>query len=607
MNDARSSLPSEMELARLFDLSNLDILDTPQEERFDRITNLAARFFETPTALVSLVDQNRQWFKSKIGLEEPETPRSIAICHHAIREEAHLVVNDLSVDPRFKDNPLVKDKGMRFYAGAVLKSVNGNAVGTLCIIDNKPREFSDFDLDSLQKFAAMAEKELNESVRLEAWHKQLLQETLFDPCSKLPGRRLFLEHSRILMSRTHKAAVVVIGINDYALSAMDLSQSEAEQLQSQLAERINELFGDALVSGDLGDGRYCGLFEVESTSDAEPQFTDLKGQVERLKKTFSQPLHTDQHNVLPTVGISLFPDDGMDPEQLLIKADLARPKNIKADSRPIAIFSPDLVAEKRRSVELSARLRDAVANDSLELHYQPKYCLATSEICGVEALLRWKDPILGWIGPDEFIPIAESTGQIEELTRWVMERAWKDLPALRRLLGADDLTVAINLSAQDLLRPGFADWVQKGLDRHNVSGDSVVFEITESSLIENIGQTKRNMMSLKSLGVTFHIDDFGTGYSNLGQLHDLPLDALKVDKRFVSQLGVSTNGEIICKSIINLAKSLSLRVIAEGVETPEQFEALSRLECNAVQGFLMARPMGLGVIGGVSTKLPVAR
>lgn len=589
---------------RLLALYDLNLLDTPDEERFDRITKLVARFFKTPTALISLVDQERQWFKSRVGMDACETRREIAICHHAIKEDEFMVINDLSLDPRFSKNPLVTEQKMRFYAGAILKSPSGHALGTLCILDTKPRNFSGTELISLLEFAKLAERELNEGSRLESWRKHLLQQTLSDPCSKLPGRHLFLEQSRTLLSVMNEAAIVVIGIDDYALSALDLSREEQSELNRQIAAQIRELFRSAKISGDLGDGRYCGLLPVNLPKNKRPGSLYLQDGINSLHKAFSQPLLANGKSIIPTVGVSVYPKDGDHPEQLLIKADLARPKRAANEPAAMAVFSAEHIAERQRSIELESRLREAIHNQSLSLSYQPKFCLATGRICGVEALLRWNDPLLGRIGPDVFIPIAEETGLIQNMTTWVMNRAWQQLPDLRRSLGIEGLTVAINLSAYDLLRPGFPEWVERSLRSQNITGQSIVFEITESSLVADIPQANQNMMALKGLGITFHIDDFGTGYSNLSQLHQLPLDALKVDKSFVSQLGVSSNGDIVCKSIINLAKSLGLGVIAEGVETREQLQMLNHLGCTAIQGFLLAKPMSAGDLQSLSTTFP---
>ncbi|KPQ27286.1 MAG: EAL domain protein [Marinobacter excellens HL-55] len=590
---------SSEEDQRLFELHDLNLVDSPDEERFDRITKLAATFFRVPTSLISLVDRKRQWFKSRVGMAACSTPREIAICHHAIREDEFMVVNDLSLDPRFCDNPLVTDQQMRFYAGAVLRSVNGHALGTLCILDTRPREFSKEQLASLLEFARLAERELNEGSRLESWREHLLQQTLFDPCSKLPGRRFFLEQSRTLLTRMNAAAMVVIGIDDYALSALDLSREEQSKLNKQLADNIRAVFKDAKISGDLGDGRYCGLLPVDSPKAA--QSISFQDGVNNLQKAFSQPLQAGGRSIAPSVGISLYPKDGENPEQLLIKADLARPKRAAGQPAAVTMFSSEDIAEQQRSAIVESRLRGAIHNDSLSLFYQPKYCLASGSICGVEALLRWNDPVIGKIGPDEFIPIAEGTGLIQDITTWVIKRAWQQLPDLTRSLGVDVLTVAINLSASDLLRPGFPEWVEQSLRSQKISGQSIVFEITESSLVADIPQATKNMMALKALGITFHIDDFGTCYSNLNQLHQLPLDALKVDKSFVNQLGVLSNGDIVCKSIIALAKSLGLRVIAEGVETKEQLKTLTELGCTAVQGFLLGKPMDANELHNLPT------
>lgn len=587
----------EKETGRLLDLYSLDILDTQPEERFDRITRLAAAFFAAPIALVSLVDRDRQWFKSNQGLPLQETTRDTAVCSHAIEERDILVIPDMAIDPRFSESPLVTEEGLRFYAGAILRSAKRQPLGTLCILDTVPRNFPRDKREQLLDFAQLAERELNEGTRLEQLKSELLQHALYDPNSGFATKRLFLEKVETCLSGADKAAMVILGIPDYRTATMDLSSGDQIRLKRELAQRVNRLFQSADVVGDLGDGRYSALFLMEPDTSGTSGTRLRERGLQTLKREFSMPLSSSGGTFLPTIGISIYPDDGEEAMQLLTKAELARPRKSSSLKDPMAVFSKYRAAEIKRASDIESRLRLAVDNGSLSLHYQPKFILGERVPQGYEALLRWNDPVLGFIGPDEFIPIAEKNGLIQTISSWVVEQALEDWPKICAFTGNPETTVAINVSANDLVRPGFSDWVAGSIRTRNISASAIIFEITESSLISDIDLTSKTMRELRKLGVNFHIDDFGTGFSNLNQLHQLPLDALKVDRSFVSQLGRSENGETVCRSIIGLAKSLGLKVIGEGVETRDQLQKLADLNCDAFQGFLFGRPADLASFG----------
>ncbi|MDR9469512.1 EAL domain-containing protein, partial [Marinospirillum sp.] len=210
--------------------------------------------------------------------------------------------------------------------------------------------------------------------------------------------------------------------------------------------------------------------------------------------------------------------------------------------------------------------------------------------------VRWYDTDLGEISPADFIPIAENTDIIRDLTDWVLAAVCHQYARWREEGVADGVTVAVNLSADDLLRPNFFQWLQALLVHTGTPASALILEITESSLIDNVELAAEHIREAKALGLSVHIDDFGTGYSSLSQLHRLPLDALKVDRSFVNEIGKHTTGEMVTTAIISLAKSLQLSVVAEGIETQAQLAELRKLGCDTVQGFLLARPLEISAV-----------
>jgi EAL domain-containing protein (putative c-di-GMP-specific phosphodiesterase class I) len=596
-------LLNEQETRRLEDLYALDVLDTPPEERFDRITRLAKSIFGTPVALVSLLDRERQWFKSNQGLAVNETPRSVAICEHTVREASHLVIPDLGEDERFRDNPLVtEDPKLKFYAGAVLRSLNGHPLGTLCILDYVPRQFTNQQVAVLKQIAAMVEREMNEGHRLQLWRQSLFEQTLYQH-DGLPGERLFAERCERTLAHVSSAAMVVMGINEYDLSMLELPSDQQLLLDKELAHRVALLFETADHVATLGHGRYAALYVLDNqpaTRTASRKHMRYVG-ARALQKAFAEPLALDNRRLYPTVGVSMYPDNGQAVDQLLIKAELARPGKMARSTRAVSFYDSKEEAQLQRSVMVENRLREAIANNRLRMNYQPKFDLANGQVSGLEALVRWHDAELGEISPAEFIPIAENTDIIRDLTDWVLAAVCHQYSEWRQQGVAEGVTVAVNLSADDLLRPNFLQWLRALLDHTGMPASALILEITEGSLIDNVELAAEHIREAKALGLSVHIDDFGTGYSSLSQLHRLPLDALKVDRSFVHEIGTRSTGEMVTTAIISLAKSLRLSVVAEGIETEDQLAQLRKLGCDSVQGFLLSRPLESGAIAALLT------
>jgi EAL domain-containing protein (putative c-di-GMP-specific phosphodiesterase class I) len=259
-----------------------------------------------------------------------------------------------------------------------------------------------------------------------------------------------------------------------------------------------------------------------------------------------------------------------------------------------AYFSPEMNAQAHGRLRLENDLRRAVERRELELHYQPQLDLATGEVCAVEALVRWRHPVRGLVLPNAFIPMAEETGLVLGIGEWVLDEACRQVAQWQRDGLADRLRVAVNISARQLQRPGLDGAVRRALAASGLAASFLELEITESSVMLDPLHAQSVLQSLRELGVQLSIDDFGTGYSSLAYLKRLPLDRLKIDRSFIGGIPTDSDDAAIVETIIVMTHKLGLRVIAEGVETPEQRTQLVRQGCDEMQGFLLAQPVPAG-------------
>ena len=313
---------------------------------------------------------------------------------------------------------------------------------------------------------------------------------------------------------------------------------------------------------------------------------------ERIISTLSKPMTISGHDIQPgvSVGITIFPQDGRDPDALLKNADLALYR-AKAEGRGNYQFyrrELHLRAMERNAIERD--LRTALSSNQFVLHYQPKVDLQSGHVTGAEALVRWRHPDRGLVPPGLFIPVAESNGFIVELTRWVMEQActqarkWQDE-------GLPPLGIAVNVSALDLRRGDLTDQVAGTLIRTGLSPQYLELEVTESMVMRDVDEVIGTLRRLRGLGVGIAIDDFGTGYSSLAYLKRFPVKRLKIDRSFVQDMGRTPESRAIPRVIVDLARSLGVRVLAEGVETADQLDALRQMGCDEAQGYFLGRPM----------------
>jgi diguanylate cyclase (GGDEF)-like protein len=311
---------------------------------------------------------------------------------------------------------------------------------------------------------------------------------------------------------------------------------------------------------------------------------------EQIKLAMAEPLDCGGHRlvVTPSIGIALYPRDGTDIEDLLVKADMAMYQAKDLGRNSYSFFGHSMAVRSLGRLELENDLRAAFEKNEFQVFYQPKVELATGTIVGVEALMRWHHIKRGWIAPDIFIPVAEESGLIVPMGDWVIREACKQLKAWADE-GLGSLTVAVNVSVQQLASVDFVESVFRALEEYGIAPSLLELEITESLLMRNIQDTSLCLKRFRAAGISLAIDDFGTGYSSLGYLRQFPVDALKIDRSFVKDLHTSSDDAAICAAIIAMARELKLKVVAEGVQNAEQLEFLRRHQCDQAQGYLISR------------------
>ncbi|MGW8391465.1 putative bifunctional diguanylate cyclase/phosphodiesterase [Pseudoduganella sp. HUAS MS19] len=414
----------------------------------------------------------------------------------------------------------------------------------------------------------------------------------YDALTSLPNRSLLtkLVDQAMTVAQRSKAdgCVMFIDLNRFKQINDTLGRAVGDALLREVSQRFRLALRDQDVVARLsGDEFAVGLFDIH-------QHYESSMVANKLLSALNEPFLIDGHDlrVSASIGISVYPQDGNDAETLLRLADIAMyraKQNASTDGEHIAFYSQDMNKGMQERMRIESGLRQALGNGQLLLHYQPKFEISSGKIIGAEALVRWKHPERGLVPPAEFIPLAEATGLVVQVGEWVLEAACAQAQAWKEK-GLPPVRLAVNVSAREFTSalPGR---VMETLQRYGLEPSWLELEITESTLMHNIERVIGIMDRLTAAGITLSLDDFGTGYSSLSYLKRFPIDTLKIDRSFTTGIPVDTNDCAIASTIISIAQQLNHKVIAEGVETPEQLAFLKDSGCDEVQGYLFSRPL----------------
>jgi diguanylate cyclase (GGDEF)-like protein len=438
--------------------------------------------------------------------------------------------------------------------------------------------------------ARMASRTATMADSLRRANDELQRLALEDPLTKLPNRLLLQDRIEQAIAQAHRAntqsAILFVDLDRFKLINDSLGHCFGDELLRAVAQRLHHLVRAEDTVSRLGGDEFVIL--QRHVSD----IVDAQDLAHRVLLALRDPfrVHDQELLVTPSIGISVFPVHGDSAQMLITRADAATYSAKQAGRNTYRVFESDMSTFFPERLTLENDLRRAVARREFELHYQPKVDVESGGVVGMEALLRWRHATRGLIAPADFIPIAEDSGAIVEIGRWVIEEACRQNVKWQRA-GAPRLRVAVNISGVQFRQPDLLDTIARALSSSGLSPEYLEIEITESVIMQDPSQMIVVLERLSAMGVHVSIDDFGTGYSSLSYLKRFPLDKLKIDRSFIRDISSDTEDAAITRAIIGLAHNLKLKVVAEGVETLDQLEFLRSLDCDEYQGYYKSKPL----------------
>lgn len=422
--------------------------------------------------------------------------------------------------------------------------------------------------------------------------QQLTHQALHDPLTKLANRALFrnrVEHAIAKLPRINSSlAVLFLDLDNFKSINDSMGHAAGDKLLVAAAERIQDCLRNTDTAARLGGDEFAVLIESVHRNDEAVVIA------ERILDVFRQPFLIDGKEVYvrTSIGIATSSDEAITGEILLRNADVAMYRAKTQGKGNYVIFEPHMHDALMQRIELEADLRRAIDEREFVIHYQPILNLETGKLLGMEALVRWQHPKFGLLPPMTFIPLAEETNLIVPLGEWILTEACNQMEQWRREFSFDDdVSVTVNISIRQFQQRELTEIVKSALEKTGLPPRQLILEITESFMMQDTECTIRKLTELKELGIRLAIDDFGTGYSSLSYLQRFPVDILKIDKSFIEKISNNGEGNAVARAIIMMGDSLKLKTIAEGIEHPDQIDALKKLGCEAGQGFHFAHPL----------------
>jgi diguanylate cyclase (GGDEF)-like protein/PAS domain S-box-containing protein len=552
----------------------------------DRLRRSQATVREREASVLKLFSENPQpmWVFDRETLRFIEV-NAAAVAHYGYSRDEFLAMS--TSDVRVVEEPPAeaiatsgsdeKHNGSRRYRIKDGRIVDVDVTSHQLVFDGRPA-------------VLVAVQDVTERNRLE---HQLRYRAFHDSLTQLANRALFadrVDHALARQTREGRSiAVIVLDLDGFKTINDSLGHTAGDQLLVAAAQRLSNQLRPGDTAARLGGDEFAIL--LEDIQD----LTEVEVVTERLLEVFGLPFAVQSKQLLVTasVGVTLNrPGDG--PEELVRNADMAMYQAKAAGKACVRVYEPAMHDAALARLDLEAELRRALITDQLVVYYQPTIRLVTGEVCGFEALVRWEHPTRGLLPPSEFIPMAEETGLIIDLGRWVLAEACGQGARWHAAHPALDLGMSVNLSPRQLLDSRLIDDITRVLAQSNLDPRALTLEITESVFLADRQAAVTRLRGLKELGLRIALDDFGTGYSSLSRLRELPIDLLKIDKDFIDGIATSTESRGLVQAILSMAETLALETIAEGVEDAEQAEHLQALGSEYVQGYLFSRPLPAG-------------
>lgn len=519
-------------------------------------------------------------------------PQTKGLISRMIAESRPIFCNDIALEPEVGGERRAEAirRGYRSVIALPLL-VEGSLVGNLSLLAKEPHFFNEDELKLLSGLASDVSFALDHISKEE----KLYYLACFNAITGLPNRALFNDRLEQHVSAAHRDrkvfAIMMFDIERFRYINDTLGRQAGDELLRQVTARLKKTVDEADILGHFASDHFAIAARHTEEGEATGQILD-----QILTSVSGEPfqLGTDELRVAARAGVALYPADGASTD-LLLKNSEAALKEAKRTGQRYQFYAPQMNARVAQQLRLENELRRAVLADQFVLFYQPRFTLADRSLAGLEGLIRWVHFERGLVPPGEFIPILESTGMILEVGRWALRRAALDHAAWRAA-GLGPPRIAVNVSALQLRHKDFVEYVKSAVLEAGDPGQHIDVEITESMLMEDLDENIEKLRALRAMGMQIALDDFGTGYSSLSYLTRLPINSLKIDRSFISNLTKDSEQVAIVSAVISLARALNYKVVAEGVETEEQISLLRLLRCDEAQGYLLGKPAAAEVI-----------
>jgi len=578
----------------------------------ERLVGVVSKSVSAPAAIIALLgddrrsfwagDMWRDWFAHDAGA----LIRS-GLMQRTLDNGGNLSLSDLHGDVLLRSAAVELSIGS--VAAATFLRADGAVGGIICALDEVAREWSAEEVAILTEFGQMAGTELQLRQLLsdrEIREQRLRHESVHDPLTGLPNRTLFM---RRLSDATHRArrghdglfAVLFLDVDGFKLVNDSMGHHVGDEMLVTIARRLEGCVRGGDIVARLGGDEFAILLErILDVRDAAMV-------AERVQEALHTPLMIGgyEHATSASIGVALSTGASEQPEYVLRSADIAMYRAKNSGRGRYEMFDRAMHAEALTRLQIETDLRHAFERDEFFLHYQPIVSLSTGRIVGAEALIRWRHFERGIVSPATFVPVAEDTGLVVPLGRWVLREACRQAHEWQSQgVDGQHFAISVNLSVREFAQPDLVKAVASILEETGLPPQALRIEITESAIIGQKHPAIETVEQLRKLGVAIHLDDFGTGYSALSYLHRLPLDAVKIDRAFTSSIDLEERPLHVVKAIVSLSHAIGLEVVAEGVTNLRQLELLRGMGCDLAQGFIFSRPCSTEELGSLLAKEP---